>query len=137
MTLTDAGPLVALINRNDLDHRRCTQYVFSLEDSRLVTTLPCVTEAMHLLFRRGGAARQMDLWKMIDDGRVLILLTSDADLHRMRDLMAKYADLPMDFADASLVVAAENLITKRIFSLDTDFHIYRMADGSAFDVFPK
>jgi predicted nucleic acid-binding protein len=57
------------------------------------------------------------------------------DLHgdavdRMATLMEQYQDRPMDLADASLIVAAERLGVRRIFTLDSDFYIYRLADGS-------
>ena len=54
----------------------------------------------------------------------------------MAELMAKYKDRPMDLADASLIVAAERLGKKRIFTLDRDFHIYRMSDGNALETVP-
>jgi len=54
----------------------------------------------------------------------------------MAALMRKYQDQPMDLADASLVVVAESRSFRRIFTLDSDFHIYRLADGSALQVLP-
>jgi predicted nucleic acid-binding protein len=54
----------------------------------------------------------------------------------MAELMAKYQDLPMDFADASLVAAAEVLGVRRVFTLDGDFHVYRFADGASVEVIP-
>jgi predicted nucleic acid-binding protein len=54
----------------------------------------------------------------------------------MVELMEKYRDRPMDLADASLVAAAEHLRMKRLFTLDNDFHIYRLADGSTLDLVP-
>lgn len=54
----------------------------------------------------------------------------------MATLMQKYRDRPMDLADASLVVAAERLGLHRVFTLDSDFHIYRLADGSALECIP-
>jgi predicted nucleic acid-binding protein len=50
--------------------------------------------------------------------------------------MEKYKDQPMDLADASLIVAAERLRMQRIFTLDSDFHIYRLADNSAMECIP-
>jgi predicted nucleic acid-binding protein len=54
----------------------------------------------------------------------------------MRDLMRRYKDTPMDMADASLVAAAETLLVNRIFTLDKHFYAYRLADNTAFEVFP-
>jgi predicted nucleic acid-binding protein len=58
------------------------------------------------------------------------------EFQRARDLMAKYKDLPMDFADASLVAVAEVLDEARVFTLDADFRIYRFRDRGTFDVLP-
>jgi uncharacterized protein len=54
----------------------------------------------------------------------------------MSQLMEKYSDQPMDLADASIVATAERLDTLRLFTLDGDFHIYRLADGSVFEIVP-
>ena len=51
-------------------------------------------------------------------------------------MMGKYKDLPMDFADASVVAAAERLGTRRVFTLDRDFYVYRFADSTAVEVVP-
>ncbi len=51
--------------------------------------------------------------------------------------MEKYRDLPMDFADASVVAAAaERLATQQVFTLDRDFYVYRFANGTAVEVIP-
>ena len=55
---------------------------------------------------------------------------------RMSALMEKYKDIPMDFADASLVAAAERLGTNRIFTLDSDFYIYRINGRKHFEIIP-
>lgn len=55
------------------------------------------------------------------------------EVDRMAVLMDKYKDQPMDLADASLVAAAERLATRRVFTLDSDFYIYRLSDGSALE----
>jgi uncharacterized protein len=54
----------------------------------------------------------------------------------MSQLMDRYRDQPMDLADASIVAAAEHLGTRRLFTLDGDFRIHRLADGSAFEIVP-
>ncbi len=136
MTLTDTGPLVALINRNDPNHVRCTAASRLLPQGPLVTSWPCFTEAMYLLQRAAGHDGQAALWRWRSGGRLILLdLTAD-EVDRMAELMAKYKDRPMDLADASLVVAAERLGVRRIFSLDRDFHIYRLSDGTALEPLP-
>lgn len=61
---------------------------------------------------------------------------NEAECERMKVLMEKYKDLPMDLADASLVAVAESQKIKRIFTLDSDFFVYRLYDKDAFDVIP-
>jgi predicted nucleic acid-binding protein len=131
VTLTDTGPLVALINRNDPNHARSPEAAQHLPQGPLVTSWPCFTEAMDLLHRAAGHAGQAVLWRWRSDGRLILLDLTTEEVDRMSELMAKYHDRPMDLADASLVVAAERLGTKRIFTLDKDFHIYRLSDGTA------
>jgi uncharacterized protein len=48
--------------------------------------------------------------------------------------MQKYRDLPMDFADATLVALAERIGSKRIFTIDSDFLLYRWQDKHAFEL---
>jgi hypothetical protein len=54
----------------------------------------------------------------------------------MRLLMAQYQNVPMDLADASLVAVAESIRSKRIFTLDSDFYVYRLYGKEVFDVIP-
>jgi uncharacterized protein len=91
---------------------------------------------MYLVFRAGGFPAQAALWRLRTTGRLLLHDLSVAEVDRMVELMEKYRDRPMDLADASLVVVAEHLRIRRLFTLDNDFHIYRLADGSALDLVP-
>jgi predicted nucleic acid-binding protein len=92
---------------------------------------------MYLLRRAAGHDGQVALWRWRSDGRLILLDLSADELDRMAELMAKYQDRPMDLADASLIAAAERLGAKRIFTLDKDFHIYRLSDGSALEPVPR
>ena len=69
MTLCDTGPMVALINARDSEHARCVAALSQLSKP-LRTTWPCVTEAMHLLWRFGGFPAQNELWGYLEDGLV-------------------------------------------------------------------
>ena len=133
MTLTDTGPFVALINRNDPNHALCLAATKQLPAGPLVTTWPCFTEAMYLLFRAGGYAAQEELWQWCSAARLVLHASTEPEVERMAGLMDKYRDKPMDLADASLI-AAEHLSMQRVFSIDRDFHIYRLADGSALEL---
>jgi predicted nucleic acid-binding protein len=123
-TICDASALVALINQNDDSHDRCID-VLPVLPAPLVTTWPCFTEAMYLLGRYGGWPAQQELWGYIADQLLILHFSSQPEQLRMQGLMEQYRDLPMDLADASLVVTAEVLNRRQIFTLDGDFRIYR------------
>jgi len=134
--LTDTGPLVALINRNDPNHAVCVAATRSLPAGPMVTTWPCLTEAMYLLHRAGGHTAQVALWGLLRTGRLVLHDLGASERERMNILMDKYHDKPMDLADASILAAAEHIETRRLFSLDSDFRIYRLSDGSTLDLIP-
>jgi predicted nucleic acid-binding protein len=125
VTLTDTGPLVALINRHDPNHTVCVDATKRLPTGPLVTTWPCFTEAMYLLFQGGGYPAQAELWRWRTARQLVLHHLVEEEIDRMATLMQKYRDRPMGLADASLVVAAERLGLRRVFPLDSDFHIYR------------
>ncbi|TAM70710.1 MAG: PIN domain-containing protein [Microbacteriaceae bacterium] len=136
MTLTDAGPLVGLIDADEADHEICRLVLAQLR-LPLLTTWPVFTEAMYLLSRAGGQMGQEALWKLTLSGRVEIAELSRAALERSSRLMAKYADLPMDLADATLVALAEERNERLVFTLDSDFEIYRLHGRQRFEIVPR
>ncbi|MBI2361710.1 MAG: PIN domain-containing protein [Deltaproteobacteria bacterium] len=101
--LVDAGPLVALVDRSDPHHEACRDTLKSLADP-LVTVWPAFTEAMYLL--RISWKAQDALWEMVETKAMQILPLDHKDVARMKELMRKYRDLPMDLADAAPVRAA-------------------------------
>ena len=131
--LCDTGPLVAMADRFDALHGKCVE-AFRQFSGNLVTTWPVLTEAFYFLddpYSRGF------LWEFIVRPGVQVADLPSDDLVRIRTLMTQYATLPMDFADASLVVAGERLNLRRVFTLDRrDFLLYRPRNVAAFDVFP-
>lgn len=135
MMLTDAGALVALIRRNDKSHTACLA-VFATQREPLLTTWPCFAEAMYLLFRAGSFYFQAKLWELVSSGTLVFHDLSADEIARMPILMRRYADTPMDLADASLVVLAETFGATRVFTLDSDFFVYRLADGRALEIVP-
>jgi uncharacterized protein len=135
MILVDTGPLVALIHEDDDQHQLCKEAFRPLTEP-LGTVWPVLTEAMYLLNFSWQA--QIALWEMIEVGAVEILPLGIDDVPRMRELMRKYRDLPMDLADAALVRVAERERLRRIFTLDRrDFQIYRPSRIGRFAVFPS
>ena len=134
MILVDTGPLVALLHADDQSHDRCTRTLRSLREP-LATVWPVLTEAMYLLSFSWEA--QVALWEMIEAEVVTILSLDRGDAVRMKDLMRKYRDLPMDLADAALVRVAERERIRRIFSLDRrDFTVYRLEKVGRFSIIP-
>jgi uncharacterized protein len=135
VTLTDAGPLVALIDADEADHARCVDALTQVK-LPLLTTWPAFTEAMYLLGRADGWHGQEPLWRMTLRGDLVIAQPSATANKRVARLMERYSDRPMDLADATLVALAEERRLKRIFTLDVDFHIYRLHGRQAFEIVP-
>ena len=136
MTLCDAGPLVALIDADDPHHERCAEASAAIPPSPMVTTWPCLTEAMHLLNRVGGLAAQNELWSFSADGVLRLHVPLEDEWRRMYELMNQYADMPLDLADASLVSAAEQLNDRRLFSIDAPLRAVRLEGRQFFDMVP-
>lgn len=132
--LVDAGPLVALLHRDDRHHQECVDALAELRDP-LVSVWPVLAEAMYLL---GFSWHAQDaLWELIQEDTVRLLPLEPADHVRMRDLMRKYRSLPMDLADAALVRVAERERLRRIFTVDRrDFSLYRPAKLGKFAIIP-
>ncbi|MXX55649.1 MAG: PIN domain-containing protein [Gemmatimonadetes bacterium] len=127
MILVDTGPLVALFDATDHSHAGCRRILSRLDD-RLATTLPVLTEAFHLL--RPETHRVSGLIDFIRDGGAAVIPLEHDGATRCFELMQRYADIPMDFADASIVAAAEQVGTDKVFTLDRKhFGIYRLARG--------
>src|SRR5579872_5720404 len=114
MTLTDAGPLIAIIDADETDHQACLDALDQVT-LPLVTTWPAFTEAMYLLGQAGGIAGQLALWKLVDTNRLVLSDLSKSARRRSERLMQQYSDLPMDLADATLVALAEEIDQKSIF----------------------
>ncbi len=131
--LCDSGPLVALFDPSDVAHTECRASLGAF-DGHLATTWPVLTETFYFLESR---ARREKLWEFVLKGGLWLVEIMTAELPRLRYLMGKYADLPMDLADASLVVVAERSKLHKIFTLDRrDFRIYRPRHVRSFEIFP-
>jgi predicted nucleic acid-binding protein len=132
--LTDAGPLVALLDRGDPAHEACVAALKTVRDP-LITVWPAFTEAMYLL--AGVWAAQNALWSRLETEALTLAPLDETDAPRMRELMEKYTDLPMDLADAALVHVAERDAITEIFTLDhKHFSIYRPGRRRRFSILP-
>jgi predicted nucleic acid-binding protein len=132
--LLDTGAYVALIDRDEKRHDDC---VAELEKwtGHVVTTEAVLTETLYLL-GPGWRAQQTCL-EFVVRGAFQLVPSSRKSLQRAAVLMAKYRDVPMDFADATLVVLAEELETEWMFTLDRrGFSTYRMHRNRPFRIIP-
>lgn len=133
--LIDAGPLIALINADEEKHEPCRSVARSAQPP-LLTTWPVFTEAMYLLGRETGWPGQNALWSLLSDNWLRIANpTSDLNA-RAQALMKRYSDLPMDLADATLVALAEKRNEREVFTLDSDFYVYKLHGRKVFKVVP-
>lgn len=135
MILTDAGPLIALIERDEPDHERCRKVLPSLSPP-LVTTWPAFSQAMYLLGAASGWRGQEALWRLVLRGDLVLEDLTETQRERASALMKKYPDVPMDLADATLVAVAETRSLDRIFTLDRDFRTCRIGGRRVFDIVP-
>ncbi len=127
MILIDTGPVVAAFRRSEKSHDDCRKKLKTLAQP-FVSTLPVLTEAFHLLAPASGGAD--DLRAMVSEGLIKIRTPDAAEIARAFALMETYRDLPMDFADASIIAAAEALKTRKVFTFDArDFAVYRIRRG--------
>lgn len=124
-TLIDAGPLIALFNKNDKYNSVITNFLKNYS-GRLISSWPVVTEVSHML--SFNIQTQIDFLSWIKIGGVQLIDIDMNRISRIIKLSKKYSDVPMDLADASLVVIAEELNIKEIITIDSDYYIYRIID---------
>jgi len=134
MILVDAGPLIALVDIDDGHHRACTKSLAGIREP-LGTVWPVLAEAMYQVGDVPGA--RAAIWQLFERGAVQLLLLDEGDIPRIRELMEKYADLPMDLADAALVRVAERDGLRTVFTVDRrDFGIYRLKGRRRLAILP-
>lgn len=133
--LLDTGALVALLDKSEKNHERCVNFLKDFR-GRLLTTEPVLTEALYLL---GPSIQNQKICiDFILKGGAILVPQSSESLSRRVALMQKYSDLPMDFADATLVALAEEIGTEEIFTLDKrGFLAYRLKGKKAFKIYPE
>jgi predicted nucleic acid-binding protein len=131
--LADTGALLAYLDRRDDWHQRCRDALASLP-LPLATSTAVLTELFHLV---GDSQRETDAAsRLVRSGAITVLPVSDDDLPDILGLMHKYRDLPMDFADATLVHLAHRESIATVFTIDhEDFGVYRIG-GRRFRIIP-
>lgn len=126
----DSGPLIALFDRDDDFHEPVCDFLRNYIGT-LHSTLAVLTEVSHLL--DFSVQAQLDFLSWVQAGGVTLHSIDSDDLSRICELTKKYSDLPMDFADATLVHIAEREKINKVISIDRDFYIYRKNNRQALD----
>ena len=132
--LIDTGAILALLDADDRWHDRCREAFASLR-LPLATTGAVLAEVFHLL---GDHSRDVAAaWRFLRSGAVTLLSITDADSAALEELMKRYRDRPMDFADATLVRVAEREALTTILTIDhDDFETYRIGKRTRFRIAP-
>lgn len=129
--LLDTGPIVALLDKSERRHAEVAQLVGTIE-APLVTCEAVIAEACYLL--RGIKGAPAAVLDNVEAGNFLVPYRIMGRAAKVARLLKKYADRPMDFADACLVDLAGELDCGRILTLDGDFRVYRWGRNRAFDL---
>jgi uncharacterized protein len=132
--LIDTGAILALLKSDDPWHEACHQ-AFATLTLPLATSAAVLADLFHLLGhnRRDIAAA----WGFLRSDAVTIAAIVDTDLAQLDELMARYHDRPMDFADATLVHLANRESLTTILTVDhNDFETYRIGRRQRFRILP-
>ncbi len=127
--IVDAGPFIALFDKSDSYHPAALRF-FEKYRGSLLSNIAVITETCHLLGFHHEAKISFLEW--IKRGAVTVAEVEAQDFERVTQLMNQYADLPIDFTDASLVALCERLHIKKVISIDRDFSIYRFRGKNPF-----
>lgn len=133
--LLDTGALVTLLDRSQSSHKEFASF-FETWRGPVVSTEAVLTEATHLLAKVPGGPRACCDFFL--EGGAVLVPSSPAALRRCRELIQVYRDLPMDYADATLVALAEELDTTLVLTTDRrDFGVYRVRGKRKFKIKPE
>lgn len=127
ISIIDAGPLIALFDKSDSYHQRAKKKVgeYRKKQGKFITSWPMITEAAYMLKEHVCLEAQLNLLEWIAMGGTEIFEVTKEQLPGITEVQKKYADLSMDFADATALLMAQELGIKKIFSVDRkDFSIY-------------
>jgi uncharacterized protein len=129
LLLVDTGPLVALANKRDKYHQECSAFLANYR-GRLLTTWAVLTEFSHLAC---SVSATLALYQWIERGGMEVATLGRDELVSTIDWITRYADRPMDLADASLVITAIKTGCIDVWTLDrADFETYRLPGRKRF-----
>lgn len=132
--LIDTGAILALLDKSDRWHGICVD-AFQQLRLPLLTSEAVLTELFHLV---GDSRQEMEAaWRFVRTGALVLAPIEDSELSRLRSLMSRYWDRPMDFADATLVHLAKRESLSTVFTVDySDFETYRIEGRRRFRIVP-
>jgi uncharacterized protein len=132
--LIDTGAIIAIIDGSAALHQSCLEALATLK-MPLLTSEAVLTELFHLIRSRSLSIE--NTWAFVRSGALTVSPISNDDLPELHALMARYADHPMDFADATLVHLAARERLSRILTIDhDDFSTYRLPGRKKFTILP-
>lgn len=129
--LLDTGPLVAFLDRRD-HHYPWAYEQFKQLPFLFITCEPVLTEAVHLLARAN--VRPESVLELVRSGAIRIGFDMQSEVRALQRLLAQYENVPMDLADACLMRLAATHPEASVFTVDSDFYIYRQGSGQALSV---
>jgi uncharacterized protein len=136
IAIVDAGPMIALFDKSDKFHGKAKASLDkyrSKKHGRLITTWPVISEVAYMLADHVHLQAELDLFTWIIEGGVEIFPLSADHLPQVIELQDKYSNIPMDFADATLVIVAREMTINKVFTVDDDFLIYRIFGKKHFE----
>ena len=132
--LIDTGAILAVLDKSDQWHDACLS-AFQQLRYPLLTSEAVLTELFHMV--GDFQPRKEAAWQFVRSGAIVLGTIEHSELHHIHALMSRYSDLPMDFADATLVYLAGRESIQAILTVDqTDFSVYRIADNRLFHILP-
>jgi hypothetical protein len=134
IVILDTGPWVALIDRSESRYTECVQWLKNFS-GRLYSTEAVLTEVLYIL--NFSITAQCAALDFVLESVVEIVPSNTESLKKTKNLMKKYADLPMDFADATIVCLATQTGMQNIVTFDKkDFAIYKLPKKKSFTIMP-
>jgi|SRR5208337_2052669 len=132
--LIDTGAILAVLDKSDHWHAPCHAVIRQLRYP-LLTTEAVLAELFHMV--GDSPSRKEATWQFLRSGTILLASIQHSELHHIHTLMSRYADRPMDFADATLVYLATRESVGTIVTVDqTDFSVYRIGGKRRFRILP-
>lgn len=133
-TLADTGAILAVLDQDDRWHPLCSD-TFGQLHLPMLTSEAVLTKLFHLFAKTPHEIRSA--WDFIRSGALALATLSEPELPRLHELMSRYSDHLMDFADATLVYLAERESISTVFTVDhADFSTYRIAGRRRFRILP-